>query len=281
MLGRAAKIDRDATAVDRRRRAPIERAIERGEVQVVFQPVVRLVDGATVGYEALARLGERGDAPAPWFQLARELGLGTELELACLTAIAQQGLLPGEGLLFVNVSPATLLHPRMHELCEPLANRLVVELTEHIEVVDYNALRPIIDRWAARGARLAVDDTGAGYASLRHVLELAPHFLKLDRTVVGGVDQHAARRALVAALVTFADEVHTTVIAEGVERWSEAQALRDIGVHLAQGFAFGRPAVRRQPGAWPAKERISSAAGRLRAVPEPVAGVSRRHARRP
>lgn len=275
MLGRQARLDRDAGAVEQARRAPIERAIENREVLVVFQPVVRLVDGATVGYEALARLGEHSDPPAPWFRLARELGLGTALELTCIAAIAAVGLPPGDSLLFVNVSPATLLHPRMQELCAPLADRLVVELTEHIEVVDYTALRPSIERWSSRGVRLAVDDTGAGYSSLRHVLELAPHFLKLDRTVVGGVDQHAARRALVAALVTFADDVHTTVIAEGVERWSEAQALRDIGVHLAQGFAFGRPAMRCQPGEWPLRDdaaQRSQRSGRLRAVPEPGPG---------
>ncbi len=277
MLGRNAKSCRDA---DRARRAPIEHAIARGEVQVLFQPVVRLVDGATIGYEALARLGERGDAPAPWFRAARELDLGTELELMCVAAIVHQGLLPGEGLLFVNVSPATLVHPRMHELCGPLAKRLVVELTEHIEILDYAALQLSIDRWCARGARLAVDDTGAGYASLRHVLELAPHFLKLDRSVVGGVDQHGARRALVAALVTFADEVDTTVIAEGVERWSEAETLRDLGVHLAQGFAFGRPAARRQPGEWPAEDRPWLGVGARRAVPEALVGVRGDHARR-
>jgi len=234
---------------------------------VVFQPVVRLGDGATVGYEALARIGEHGDAPTPWFEVAREVGLGTQLELTCLEAICELGLPRDGGLLFVNVSPATLLHPRMQDLCGPLADHLVVELTEHIEVPDYEALRPSIERWSARGVRLAVDDTGAGYASLRHVLELAPHFLKLDRTVVGGLDEHAARRALVTALVTFADEVGTTVIAEGVERWSEAEALRSAGVHLAQGFAFGHPDVRCRPGRWPEPTRRPGT-GRLRAVPE-------------
>ena len=254
------------------RRAPIERAIDRGEVRIVFQPVVRLADGATLGYEALARLGEKGDAPAPWFRLARELDLGTELELTCLAAIAEVGLPPDDALLFVNVSPATLMHPQMHELCGPLADRLVVELTEHIEVADYNALRPSIERWSARGVRLAVDDTGAGYASLRHVIELAPHFLKLDGSVVGGLDEHAARRALVAALVTFADDVGTIVIAEGVERWSEAEALRSVGVHLAQGFAFGRPQRRWAPAEWPATEGRRVGRTPLRAVPEPPPG---------
>ena len=242
---------REAAAADLARRAPLERAIDLHEVQVVFQPVVRLTDGATVGYEALARLGERGDAPGPWFQLARELGLGMELELTCLAAIAELGLPPDDALLFVNVGPATLLDPRMEALCGPLSDRLVVELTEHDEIDDYGALRPALERWSSRGVRLAVDDTGAGYSTLRHVLELAPHFLKLDRTVIGGLDDHAPRRALVAALVTFAGEVGTTIIAEGVERWEEAEALREAGVHLAQGFVFGRPDVTWQPARWP------------------------------
>lgn len=254
LLGRQSRSMREAAAADLARRAPLERAIDLREVRVVFQPVVRLADGATLGYEALARLGEGGDPPGPWFQLARELGLGMELELTCLTAIAELGLPPGDSLLFVNVSPATLLHPRMAELCGPLADRLVMELTEHDEIEDYGALRPALERWSSRGVRLAVDDTGAGYSTLRHVLELAPHFLKLDRTVIGGLDRHAPRRALVAALVTFADEVGTTIIAEGVERWEEAEALRDVGVHLAQGFVFGRPDEPWRPARWPSAE---------------------------
>ncbi len=258
MLGRQARLEREATAVEQTRRAPIERAIDRHQVQVVFQPVVRLADGATVGYEALARLGERRDAPAPWFALARELGLGTELEIMCVAAIVERGLPPGKALLFINVSPNTLLDPRLHSLCEPIADRLVVELTEHVEVSDYTLLRPSIRAWSSRGGRLAVDDTCAGYSSLRHVLELAPHFLKLDRSVVGGLDEHAARRALVRALSTFADDVQTTVIAEGVERGSEAEALRDAGVHLAQGFAFGRPEADWRPGGWPAAHARSA-----------------------
>jgi len=253
-------------ATDLARRAPIERAIDLREVQVLFQPVVGLVDGATIGYEALARLGARADPPGPWFRLARELGLGTELELMCLAAIAELGLPPGDGLLFVNVSPDTLLHPRMVELCGPLANRLVFELTEHIEVDDYGALRPTLEWWSSRGARLAVDDTGAGYSTLRHVLELAPQYLKLDRSVIGGLDQHAARRSLVAALVTFADEVGTTVIAEGVERWDEARSLRDVGVHLAQGFVFGRPEVPWRPARWPSADEGDELQRRLAAA---------------
>ena len=230
-------------AADRARRAPLQRAIDHADVQVVFQPVVRLSDRATVGYEALARLGQGADLPGPWFALARELGISTDLELMCLGAIAEGGLPPDDGLLFVNVSPATLVHPLMAERCGPLADRLVVELTEHVVVHDYDALRVALERWSSRGVRLAVDDTGAGYSSLRHVLELAPHFLKLDGSVIGGLHEHAARRALVAALVSFADEVGTTIIAEGVERVAEAEALRDVGVHLGQGFAFGRPDV--------------------------------------
>lgn len=246
-------MQREEAEVERQRRAPVLRTIDRGEVAIVFQPVVQLLDGATIGYEALARIGAAGEAPSPWFKIARDLGLGTELELACIAAVARRGLPPDDALLFVNVSPATLEDPRTEELCAPLEERLVVELTEHAEVADYTDLRPAVRRWTSRGVRVAVDDAGAGYASLRHVLELAPHYLKLDRTLVGGLDEHAPRRALVAALVGFADEVKTTIVAEGVERWSEAEALRESGVHLAQGFAFGRPEQRWCPGVWPSR----------------------------
>ncbi len=221
---------------------------------MVFQPVLRLDDHVTVGYEALARLGEQADLPGPWFRLAREMGLDAQLELTCLSAIAALGLPPDDSLLFVNISASTLVDERVHALCAPLAARLVVELTEHEHVEDYERLRPSIARWSALGVRLAVDDTGAGYSSLRHVLELSPHFLKLDRSVVGGLHEHAARRALVAALTTFADDVGTTIIAEGVELVEEARALREAGVHLAQGFAFGRPQVAWCPARWPSEE---------------------------
>src|SRR3546814_17141123 len=126
-----------------------------------------------------------------------------------------------------------------------MASRLVVELTEHEHIESYEELRPSLGRWSSRGVRLAVDDTGAGHSSLRHVLELAPHFLKLDQTVVAGLHEHAARRALIAALVTFAEAVGTTIIAEGVEKREEADALCDAGVHLGPeiGSAWGRDRV--------------------------------------
>lgn len=252
-LRRRPKAIRSAEPDERARRAPIEQAIDQRKVQVVFQPVLDLDDRSTVGYEALARLGEQADLPGPWFRLAREMGLDVALERACLSAIASLGLPPDGGMLFVNVSAATLVDPTIHEVCAPVASRLVVELTEHEHVESYESLRPSLERWAARGVRLAVDDTGAGYSTLRHVLELAPHFLKLDRSVIGGLHEHGARRALVAALVTFAEEVGTTIIAEGVELREEAEALHQAGVHLAQGYAFGRPQITWCPGRWPSE----------------------------
>src|SRR3546814_13944306 len=132
-----------------------------------------------------------------------------------------------------------------------MASRLVVELTEHEHIESYEELRPSLGRWSSRGVRLAVDDTGAGHSSLRHVLELAPHFLKLDQTVVAGLPEHADRRALIAALVTFAEDVGTTIIAEGVENREEADPLCDASIHLGQRFAFRRPHTPCRPAVWP------------------------------
>jgi EAL domain-containing protein (putative c-di-GMP-specific phosphodiesterase class I) len=117
--------------------------------------------------------------------------------------------------------------------------RLILELTEHVSIDDYAALRKAIE--ALGNADLAVDDAGAGYASLRHILELRPAFAKLDISLVRGIDVDELRQALVAGLVYFALRSGCHLIAEGVESEDEATALRRLGVEFAQGYLFGRP----------------------------------------
>jgi diguanylate cyclase (GGDEF)-like protein len=215
-----------------------------GAIVPVFQPVVRLSDGHVIGYEALARTPgaavER--SPKEWFLLADAVGLRVDLELACWTAIAAAGPPPDDVLLFVNTSPVTLVDRRLEALRRELPDRLVLELTEQDAVSDYELLRTRLQAWSNDGVRLAIDDTGAGYSSLQHVLQLSPDFLKLDRSLIEGVDHDRSRRALVWSLVAFAREVGSTVIAEGVERREELDVLRDAGVHLGQGWLLGRPA---------------------------------------
>jgi EAL domain-containing protein (putative c-di-GMP-specific phosphodiesterase class I) len=229
----------------------VARAIRHDAIAAVVQPVVQLDSGATVGFEALARIGDRAEGPSRWLDRASDAGLRVELELACLRAAVRLGPPPGDSLLFVNVSPVTLADHRVDEVCADLAGRLVVEITERDRVDDYDALRRWRDTWRGHGVALAVDDTGAGHATLRHVLELEPDYVKLDRELVANLDEQRPRWALIAALRVFADEVGAMVVAEGVERPEEVQSLVSAGVHLAQGFVLGRPDRTWSPGRLP------------------------------
>ncbi len=221
----------------------IRALLEPGAVVPVFQPVVRLSDGHVIGYEALARMPSAATIrpPQEWFALADAVGLRVDLELACWAAIAAAGPPPDDAMLFVNTSPVTLVDRRLEALRPTLPDRLVLELTEQDAVSDYELLKTRLQSWSNDGVRLAIDDTGAGYSSLQHVLQLAPEFLKLDRSLIENIDRERSRRALVWSLVAFAREVGATVIAEGVERREELTVLRAAGVHLAQGFLLGRP----------------------------------------
>jgi EAL domain-containing protein (putative c-di-GMP-specific phosphodiesterase class I)/CheY-like chemotaxis protein len=209
-----------------------------------FQPVVDLTNAATVGYEALARFtppDTRG--PAGWFRDAFEVGLGVELEwLAAKNALsAFESVAPG-AFLALNLSPASVLQLREEALCPPAdCPQIVIELTEHVPVEDYAAIHDSLRELRRNGARLAADDIGAGYAGLRHLLALEPDIIKLDISLVSGIDSRPGARALVKALVAFADDIGADIIAEGVEEGGEAEELRSIGVHWAQGNFLGRP----------------------------------------
>jgi EAL domain-containing protein (putative c-di-GMP-specific phosphodiesterase class I) len=119
----------------------------------------------------------------------------------------------------------------------------VLELTEHDEIPDYELLRQSLDRYRSLGARIAVDDAGAGYAGLQHILSLTPEILKLDLQLIRGIDQDIARRALVRCLVDFASEIGAAVLAEGISSLAELDVLRAVGVPLGQGYCLGRPAA--------------------------------------
>lgn len=242
----AARPDARQDPYDTIRRA-VRQLCEPGTIESVVQPVIRSADQLIVGYEALARMP--GDPPHPpdwWLARSEEVGLRPELELACLAAAAQLGSPPDDRLLFVNLSPSLLADPAALSLLDSLPNRLVVEITEQEAVGDYQQLRVDVAPWLSRGIRVAIDDTGAGYSSLRHVIELVPDFLKLDRELVRSLDRDRNRRALVSAMCAFAGEVGTSVIAEGVETEAELEVLRDAEVDLVQGYLLARPGP-----AWP------------------------------
>jgi EAL domain-containing protein (putative c-di-GMP-specific phosphodiesterase class I)/AmiR/NasT family two-component response regulator len=227
-----------------RQRDRIADVISTAGFTVVLQPIIDLADGRTTAVEALARFtGTAARTPELWFAEAEDVGLRTTLELAVAsTALGQLRLLRDEISMMVNLSPSTVLSGRLVEILTGVAlERVVIELTEHAPVGDYQALDDALRPWRSMGARLAVDDAGGGYASFAHILNLNPDLIKLDTTLTVDIHTDGHRRALARALVGFARELDIGVIAEGVEGAAELEVLRELGTPFAQGFHLGRP----------------------------------------
>jgi EAL domain-containing protein (putative c-di-GMP-specific phosphodiesterase class I) len=221
------------------RLAPI---IAGGGPVVVLQPIVDLASGGRVGAEALSRFPrEWGKAPDVCFQEAHSVGLGDVLELLALDRAADH-LAGVSGYVAMNVSPATLLTPECTELLGRLPlERILLELSEHDQVEDYDALSAVLAPLRAQGMRLAIDDVGAGFSSLRHIVLTAPDVIKLDRSIVDGVHIDPVLTTLVRALVQFGHGSNARVVAEGIETEEDAAALLALGVDHGQGWHFGRP----------------------------------------
>jgi EAL domain-containing protein (putative c-di-GMP-specific phosphodiesterase class I) len=222
----------------------VEDVLERNLVSMAFQPIVSLVDGCLLGVEALARFDcEPQRPPNEWFAEAEAVGRGVEMELtAVAAALAELGSLPSGSYMSINASPMAALVPGLTELLDDQpGHRIVLELTEHARVLDYESLLGALDRPRTQGVRIAVDDTGAGYAGLQHLLRLRPDVLKLDIALTRDIDVDPARRALASALVAFAGEIGGVIVAEGVETQGELLALKALGIAAAQGYLLARP----------------------------------------
>ena len=234
----------------------------------VLQPIVDLRTRATVGYEALSRFTDSGGAarrPNTVFAEARELGLAVRLEQAAArSALALLPDLPAQTHLSVNLSPHALLDPATFDLLATAAangqgRRIVVEVTEHEQVPDYPSLLCSVDALRASGLRLAVDDTGAGFASLQHVTRLAPDIVKLDIAFVRDVHLDPARRAVARAMVAFAADLGAALVAEGIETAAELAELVRLGAPLGQGYHLARPAAPERPAPAPAPDGAAAA----------------------
>ena len=233
------------TAAERGRlRREIRGVIDGSAVTSALQPIFDLDRLEPIGFEALARFPNHSTRMVPdWFADAATVGLRAELELtAVATGMSTFGMLPADTFLAVNASPELLGERTLGEMIAAApSRRLVLELTEHSEVADYDTLVAHLHDLRASGCRIAVDDAGAGYASLRHILRLRPDYIKLDMTLTRGIDHDADRRALASSLLTFAREVSATVIAEGIETAAELDTLRGLGATLGQGYFLARP----------------------------------------
>jgi EAL domain-containing protein (putative c-di-GMP-specific phosphodiesterase class I) len=234
-----------STIADRQRaEATTERlraVVANGEFHPVFQPIVSMHTRSVVGFEALTRFHD-GSGPAARFSEAAALGLGRDLELATIgAALGVATRLPKGTFLTLNMSPNLILGggQALRDLLESANRPLIVELTEHAAIEDYVSVRRALRRLPVNG--LSVDDAGAGYASLRHILELKPAYAKLDLTLVREIDRDKLRQALAAGLEYYAIRSGCRLIAEGVETEAQAEVLQGLGIELGQGYLFGRP----------------------------------------
>jgi EAL domain-containing protein (putative c-di-GMP-specific phosphodiesterase class I) len=243
----ADQLDREQLESEKRKLewSRIRSMLDRDHVDIEFQPIFDLVDCRIVSLEALARFWtEPMRGPAVWFAEANEVGLGVELELAAMrAALLRLDEFPPEVAIALNVSPGTVLDPRFSELLLDVAGRVVIEITEHAQVDDYDALRNALAPLRERGAQLAIDDVGAGFANLRHILRLAPDLVKLDLSLTQEIAHDPAREALASSLVGFAEGVGASIVAEGISSDEDLALLRTLGVDYGQGFHLARPSA--------------------------------------
>lgn len=232
-------------------------------LQPVFQPVLSLATGEVVGYEGFSRFAISPQRPPDaWFADASLVGLGSALQALAIRRILGRDReigRPTGRFLSINVSPRFLAYSDVAAaigLADPAG--LVVELTEEEPVRDYVALRRAMAPYLKDGIRFAVDDAGAGFASMRHVIELAPAYVKLDAYLIRGIRSQRTLRAFLRAINSFTTEIGAILVAEGVESLSDLAILTETGFPLlAQGFAIGRPGD-----AWPAPSQASLRAWR-------------------
>ena len=226
-------------------RAEVAELIGRADMQVALQPVLDLATGVAVGQEALARFGGRVPTDR-WFRAAGLHNLGIELErLTLAAALDRLAILPEGQFLAINTAPASLHDEEVLRLLNSCdLSRLIIEITEHDAVNDYDVTREALGRLRDGGAQIAVDDVGAGFASLRHVLLLQPDVVKLDTSLTRDVHNSPRQMAIVQALVTFSDEVGAVVLAEGIEVAEQVPALLEAGVTLGQGWHLGVPVIK-------------------------------------
>jgi EAL domain-containing protein (putative c-di-GMP-specific phosphodiesterase class I) len=226
------------------KRQRIASVLDSGQFAIVYQPIWDMQSRQAVGFECLARFSAQPSRPPnEWFGEAAEVGLGTALELAAIRlGLGVLPVIPAHLHLAINASVETIMSSEFAGVLGEIApGRVTLEITEHTDVEDYARLLSVLQPLRQRGLKLAVDDAGAGYSSLRHILNLQPDCIKLDMGLIRHIDLDPARRALASALIAFARDTDSTIIAEGVETASEFATLQALGVEQVQGYFLGRP----------------------------------------
>lgn len=234
------------TVDDEEREASIRRVndiLAEEAISPVFQPIVELKTGRPIGYEVLSRFpGDPAHTPDRWFEDAWRVGLGIPLELLAvrIAATALPRLRRGVGLS-INASPPAIAAQGFLQCLGGDVDRVAVEITEHLRVDDYGEVRMKLAALRKAGGQVVIDDFGAGYASLQHILKMRPEWIKLDTSLTERIGRDRVAQALVTALVSFTDSIGVRVVAEGIEHADGVDMLSELGVRFGQGFHLGRP----------------------------------------
>ncbi len=231
----------------------LTRLIQGDGITTVFQPIIDVRNGDVFAYEALSRGAFPFEKPDTMFETAERCNLSWDLDRMCrkaaLRTIASLKGPERQRFFFINVSPRSITDQRSVEGFTLSAMKalgvqqssIVIEVTETATIADYEAFEKQIKHYAQQGFRIALDDFGSGHSGLLTLVATAPHFIKLDRGLVSGLDQDPYRQKLIWAVVAFAEEVGIELVGEGIEREDEYRAIVDLGVHYAQGFFIGKP----------------------------------------
>jgi len=253
LLGEArGDADLDRSVADRHKRRRLLELITGGHIYSVYEPIVDATNLTVFGYEALARGSADSDMHAPLvlFGLAEEEDLTFQLDCLCRTkAIEGATDFPAGAKLFMNIRPSSFHDPnfqpdalkRTLEGCGLGPTDVVFEISEQESIQNYDTLREARDAYGTQGFQFALDDTGAGYASLEAVMKLSPEFIKVDRAFVSGIDQDASRQAMVEAFCSIAERMNARIIGEGLDTLEELQMLGSMGIPFGQGWLFGKP----------------------------------------
>jgi EAL domain-containing protein (putative c-di-GMP-specific phosphodiesterase class I) len=224
----------------------IDAVLKSNQPSMVYQPSYCISDQRLLGAESLARFGFLPHrSPDVWFAEARQVNLQVDLELKAIRSAVQE-FAPawrfGPLSLSLNSSAQTILDPRLGDMLRQFpAEQIILEITEHDHVENYETLMSALAPLRARGVKIAVDDAGSGYASMRHILNIRPDIIKLDVSLTNGIDTDLTRLALARALCEFGRQTGCNLVAEGIETAGQLETLRGIGVHAAQGYFMGRP----------------------------------------
>ena len=223
-------------------------------VRALFQPIADFTSGTILAWEALTR-GPDGSAfqsPTVLFDFAEQSGKLFALERLCREkALRSLGAIGQGQKLFLNIHPKTMADPEFtHGKTMELLNEvglapenIVFEITERHSINEFALFHRTLDHYRSQGYLVAVDDAGAGYSGLTSVAQIRPEFIKIDMSLIQGIDKDPVKRALIETFVTFADKIGSKIIAEGIESQAQAACLIDIGVHYGQGYYLARPAT--------------------------------------